>query len=170
MATCPHCSNEFDPENSSQPCCECGHPLYCGCSEPREYTSKEKEEMEALEQKHFENWLRQHELEEENIEKSKRLIELRKHPSIEIQKLINTITLINNLSNTDKSATVNIVIKILELSDSEKTLLNDIHSLLKNSDFKSVSSLTDCLLDFYDISEYRSPTPIQSYNYDLPDF
>lgn len=34
MAYCPHCNNEYDEENDSQPCCECGHPFVCGCEEP----------------------------------------------------------------------------------------------------------------------------------------
>ncbi len=34
MAWCPHCREEYDEDNDSQPCCGgCGHPFQCGCDE-----------------------------------------------------------------------------------------------------------------------------------------
>lgn len=135
MSTCPRCKKEFDPENETQPYCECGYSFIEDYSNEDRLKNVEEDATEYYDQM-FKK------AEEENL-----LID----KEIEILKTI--LSELKDTADFSKLKILEIIENISNLYDSEISTFNKILaslSTLPNSSYQKLMHLTK---DFYGLEE-----------------
>lgn len=143
MATCPRCSNEFDPENETQPYCECGYSYIEDHSDDDRPKDVEEDATEYYDQM-FKK------AEEENL-----LID----KEIEILKTI--LLILKDIPAYSKTKILDLIADISNLNEFETQPYNAVLFALNALPVKTHQKLIDLAKDFYGLEKKTKDEDIQ---------